>query len=70
MPRSFKLAAVSATILALAVVLAGCGSSSGSSDKLALVAYSTPQEAYAKLIPAFQATAEGKGISFTQSYGA
>src|SRR5437588_9818490 len=35
---------------------------------LNLVAYSTPKEAYAKIIPAFQATSQGKGISFNQSY--
>jgi sulfate transport system substrate-binding protein len=38
--------------------------------KLGLVAYSTPREAYAKLIPAFQKTAAGRDVSFTQSYGA
>src|SRR6266545_1749313 len=36
----------------------------------ALVAYSTPREAYAKLIPAFQATRAGRGVGFEQSYGA
>jgi sulfate transport system substrate-binding protein len=37
---------------------------------LSLVAYSTPREAYAKLIPLFQATPQGKDVSFAQSYGA
>src|SRR5689334_12717829 len=37
--------------------------------ELALVAYSTPQEAYEKIIAAFQATPQGKNITFTQSYG-
>jgi sulfate/thiosulfate-binding protein len=56
---------------ALAAVVAGCGgSSSGSSDKLSLVAYSTPKEAYGALIPAFQKTPGGKGVTFDQSYGA
>jgi sulfate transport system substrate-binding protein len=56
--------------LAAALGLAACGSSSSSSGKsLALVAYSTPQGAFEKLIPAFQATGEGKGVSFSQSYG-
>ena len=32
-------------------------------------AYSTPQAAFEKLMPAFQATPEGKGVSFSQSYG-
>ncbi len=37
---------------------------------LNLVAYSTPREAYGKLIPMFQKTPDGDGVSFTQSYGA
>ena len=45
------------------------GSSGGSGKHLTLVAYSTPQGAFEKLIPAFQATPEGKGVSFSQSYG-
>ena len=57
------------------VALAGCGgpaesSGNGGGTKLSLVAYSTPKEAYAELIPAFNKTAQGKGVSFTQSYGA
>ncbi len=62
--------AVSLPALLAALGLAACGSSSGSPGKsLALVAYSTPQGAYEKLIPAFGATGEGKGVSFSQSYG-
>jgi sulfate/thiosulfate transport system substrate-binding protein len=68
-------------VLAAALVLAACGSSSSSSStssssssggsaKLSLVAYSTPKEAYADIIPAFDKTAAGKGVTFTQSYGA
>ena len=38
--------------------------------ELAIVAYSTPQAAYEGIIPAFQKTAVGKNITFTQSYGA
>ena len=55
-----------------AFALSACGSSSGggSEKSLALVAYSTPQSAYEKLIPAFQATPEGKGVTFSQSFGA
>jgi sulfate transport system substrate-binding protein len=50
----------------------GSASSSGGGGKtqLSLVAYSTPQVVYDDLIPAFQKTAAGKGVSFTQSYGA
>ena len=65
-----KLAA--ALLLAGAVAAAGCGGSGGSGggDKLTLVAYSTPREAYEQLIPAFQKTEAGKGVGFSQSYGA
>src|SRR2546430_16042607 len=50
--------------------LAACGSSgSGSSKSLTLVAYSPPQGVFEKLIPAFQATPAGKGVSFKQSFG-
>jgi sulfate/thiosulfate transport system substrate-binding protein len=65
-----KLAA--ALLLAGALLAAGCGGSGGSGggDKLTLVAYSTPREAYEQLIPAFQKTDAGKGVSFSQSYGA
>jgi sulfate/thiosulfate-binding protein len=66
-----------------AAVLAGCGgssdtTSSASSTKsapsksgvqLALVAYSTPSSAYAKLISAYEQTPAGKGVSFTTSFG-
>ena len=40
------------------------------STTLSLVAYSTPREAYAKLISLYQQTPQGKDVSFTQSYGA
>jgi sulfate transport system substrate-binding protein len=38
--------------------------------KLALVAYSTPKEAYGQLITAFQKTQAGKSVTFSQSYAA
>jgi sulfate/thiosulfate-binding protein len=61
------------TLLALLLIAGGCGGvSEGSSDagggKLTLVAYSTPEEAYKELIPAFNETSEGKGVGFDQSY--
>jgi sulfate transport system substrate-binding protein len=69
-----RLLAITALAAALVATVAGCGgSSSGSSgggSKISLVAYSTPKEAYAALIPAFNKTADGKGVSFSQSYGA
>src|SRR4051794_3700884 len=67
-----------AAVSALAIVVGiGCGNDSrggsagsgGSSGQVSLVAYSTPQEAYAQLIKAFQKTSAGKGASFGQSYG-
>jgi sulfate transport system substrate-binding protein len=73
-----KTAAFAAFALAATVALAGCAgtaSSSGSTGgggtvTLSLVAYSTPQAAYQKLIAAYQKTDAGKNIKFTQSYGA
>src|SRR3954454_11639985 len=67
-----RLLAIAALAAALVATVAGCGgssSASGGGDKLSLVAYSTPKEAYAALIPAFNKTPEGKGVSFTQSFG-
>src|ERR687895_101213 len=47
----------------LALALAVLGSA-------VLAGYSTPKEAYAELIPAFNRTPEGQGVRFDQSYGA
>ena len=44
--------------------------SGGAATKLSLVAYSVPKPGFDKVIPAFQKTAAGKGITFSQSYGA
>jgi len=54
--------------------LAACGSGAGaSSDEekvtLALVAYSTPQEAYEDIIAAYQDTSDGENVEFTTSFG-
>jgi sulfate transport system substrate-binding protein len=64
-------------LLAAIPLIAACGSDSGGATassgsgggKLNLVAYSTPKEAYAALIPAFNKTTAGQGVSFTQSFG-
>jgi sulfate/thiosulfate transport system substrate-binding protein len=59
-------------VLGAAAALSACGSTasgSGTGGKIALVAYSTPKEAYAALIPAFQKTPAGKGVDFSQSFG-
>jgi sulfate/thiosulfate transport system substrate-binding protein len=70
-----KRTSIAAVPLLLLVVLgvASCGGtsdSSGSAGTLNLVAYSTPQEAYEEIIPAFKKTDGGKDIGFKQSYGA
>ena len=76
MSGSLKQLALAASALALTIGVAACGGSSdasggdGSGGSLTLVAYSTPQEAYEEIIPAFNATPEGKDVSFEQSYGA
>ena len=69
--------ALAALVLLPALVAAGCGggddasgASGGDSGTLSLVAYSTPREAYEELIPAFQATGEGQGVDFEESYAA
>jgi len=68
---------------ALAGLVAGCGRgdaapAAGGTDEggealpaaeLALVAYSTPQEAYDQITEAFSRTPEGRNITFTKSYG-
>ena len=38
--------------------------------QLSLVAYSTPQTAYDQIIKAFQATRQGRNVTFTESFGA
>jgi sulfate/thiosulfate-binding protein len=66
--------AVAVLALTAAFVVSGCGGTAASADggedggDLTLVAYSTPQEAYEEIIPAFQQTPEGEGVSFDQSY--
>jgi sulfate/thiosulfate transport system substrate-binding protein len=67
--RTIPVVAVSALLVLGAVLgVTACGSSGGD-KQITLVAYSTPQGAYTSLIPAFQASSEGKGITFSQSYG-
>ena len=62
-------------LVAFGAIIVGCGSSDDSGDgdggSVALVAYSTPQQAYEDhLEPAFNETDEGSGVSFTNSFGA
>jgi sulfate/thiosulfate transport system substrate-binding protein len=54
-------------IAASIVALVACA---GGGSKVAVVAYSTPREAYAQLIRDFQRTDAGRDVQFTESYGA
>jgi len=70
-------AALLAAVFALAAVVIGCGSSSSDSSsssgggKLDVVGYSTPESVYQEVLePAFEKTSAGKGISFSNSFGA
>jgi sulfate/thiosulfate transport system substrate-binding protein len=69
--RPLGLVAVgSVALMGLAACGGGAGASSdGDEVTLALVAYSTPQEAYEEIIKAFQATDAGKNVEFTTSFG-
>jgi sulfate transport system substrate-binding protein len=61
-----------AAFLALAAGIAACGTSAaspGGSKTVSLVAYSTPEKAYAKLVAAFEKTAAGKGVTVQESFG-
>jgi sulfate/thiosulfate transport system substrate-binding protein len=78
-----KTPTVMAVVL-LALVVAACGGASdeagstsdapkaagGSSTKLSLVAYAVPKVGFDKVIPLFEKTPEGQGVTFSQSYGA
>ena len=69
-----------AALAVSATLLAACGG--GSSDvaggsqqpaaetTLTLVAYAVPEPGWSKILPAFAATPEGKGVAVTTSYGA
>jgi sulfate transport system substrate-binding protein len=71
--RSFARGAAVAAALIAASAVFGMESRPASADnsvQLTLVAYSTPREAYADVIKAFQATHAGQNITFAQSFGA
>ena len=79
--RSLALLAV---VIAAALVVAACGgaddtagggssgatAASAAKARLSLVAYSTPQVVYDQVIPQFQKTSAGNGVSFRESFGA
>ncbi|MDT5110743.1 MAG: sulfate/thiosulfate transport system substrate-binding protein [Mycobacterium sp.] len=66
--------AVTATLLAAcgggSSDVAGGGGGPAAATTLTLVAYAVPQPGWDKIIPAFAATPEGKGVAVTTSYGA
>src|SRR4029077_6341992 len=51
-------------------LVAGSAAGASKGGSVALVAYSTPKDAYGQIISAFQKTSAGGGSSFSQSYGA
>jgi sulfate/thiosulfate transport system substrate-binding protein len=72
--RALRSSLLATALLAL-LALAACGGTSADagdggegSTRLTLVAYSTPEEAFRKIIPAFNKTPKGEGVSFDQSY--
>jgi sulfate/thiosulfate-binding protein len=71
-----KLALIAALVIGLPVGVAACGGddeATGSSGggSVDLVAYSTPEEAYTDGIePGFNATPDGEGVEFANSFGA
>lgn len=76
--RVWRNAAVLATAGILAVGCAGGssdvagddGAGGGAETTLTLVAYAVPEPGWSKVLPAFGATQEGKGVAVTTSYGA
>jgi sulfate/thiosulfate-binding protein len=78
--RRGALAALPVALLALllGLVAAGCGGGSsdatgagGSGGQIDVVGYSTPEAVYEEALePGFEATPEGEGVSFSNSFGA
>jgi sulfate/thiosulfate transport system substrate-binding protein len=70
MTRRITAALAVLAVAGSALVAATTAAARTSDTRLNLVAYSTPREAYAKLIPLFEQSPAGDGVSFGQSYGA
>ncbi len=68
-----RAAILLAGVAAVLMAATGCGgvneAGAEGDSEVSLIAYSTPREVYEDLIPAFQETAAGRGVSFQQSYG-
>jgi len=79
-PNTLRALRAAAALATATTVLAACGGGSsdvaGGADSpkadttLILVAYAVPEPGWSKIIPAFVATPEGKGVEVTTSYGA
>jgi len=68
LPRIVPRLGIATLALGASLGIAACG---GSGSTLDLVAYSTPQQAYEqKLEPGFKSTPDGKGVDFSNSFGA
>jgi sulfate transport system substrate-binding protein len=65
-----RLLATALAAAALLAIGAGAAHARPAATNLSLVAYSTPAGAFSKIIPAFQKTTAGNGVTFKQSYGA
>src|ERR1700742_2570363 len=74
--RSLRVAAVAVSVAVVAACHAGAsdavggGSVTNGGIKLTLVAYSVPEPGWSKVIPAFNTSAEGKGVQVITSYAA
>ncbi|MCW2785419.1 MAG: sulfate transporter substrate-binding protein [Marmoricola sp.] len=68
--KTKRWVAVAAALIAGTLALTACGSSSSNKNSLHLVGFSILQQPNASLIKDFQSTAAGKGVTFSQSYGA
>jgi len=68
--RRVFLGAVSAALLVGALSGPAAAASADTGVTLTLVAYSTPQDAYARLTSAFEQTLSGNGMQFSTSFGA
>ncbi len=76
--RALATLPVALIALLMGLVAAGCGGSSsdatgagGSGGEIDVVGYSTPEAVYEEALePGFEATPEGEGVSFSNSFGA
>ncbi len=64
------LAALLTVVTAIALATAATATARTSDTTLSLVGYSVPRDALGAVIKAWQQTADGKDVNFTQSYGA